>query len=194
MAVHKIKETLGKVVEDLCIELDEKEKRQDKVLTASREAIRLCARAIRDIHTNDVKLAKKSISDLEEKLKELKSVEKDFEHISKQTYQEYAEIKLFYAISQKQKVPSASELQISIDAYLSGFADCVGELRRALQLALKEGDKEDAEYYFEAMNEIYEELMLLKYSKSLVGSLKPKQDMVRGQLEHARSEILKFTN
>ena len=194
MTVHKIKETLGFTVENLCKELDEKEKRQDKVLTASREAIRLCARAIRDIHTNDVKLAKKSITELENKLEELRGVEKDFEHISKQAYQEYAEIKLFFAISQKQKIPTAKELNIPVESYLSGFADCVGELRRALQLALKDGNKKDAEYYFEAMNEIYEELMLLKYSKSLVGSLKPKQDMVRGQLEHARSEILKFSN
>ncbi len=194
MAVHKIKETLGSTVEGLIKELDEKEKRQDKVLTASREAIRLCARAIRDIHTNDVKLAKKSISELESKLDELRAVEKDFEHIAKQAYQEYAEIKLFFAISQKQKIPTSQELGITTESYLSGFADCVGELRRALQLSLKDGNKKDAEYYFEAMNEIYEELMLLKYSKSLVGSLKPKQDMVRGQLEHARSEILKFTN
>ena len=41
------------------------------------------------------------------------------------------------------------------------------------------------------MNEIYDHLMVLKYSGSLVGPLKHKQDMVRGQVEHARSEMLR---
>ena len=49
-----------------------------------------------------------------------------------------------------------------------------------------------AEYYFAALDSLYEQLMVLKYSSSLVGSLKRKQDVLRGQLEAARGEMLRL--
>ena len=182
---------LSESIAEIDAKLHEMEKRQDAVLTASREIIRDCAKAIRFIHTDDLKSCEKTVSEMEKKIIELKKVEKDFEHISQQSYQEIVEIKTLLALFKRKDIPSMEELKVDYQAYLSGLADCVGELRRALQLSLRKGKKDDAEYYFEKMNEIYDNLMILKYSSSLVGPLKRKQDVLRSQIEQARSEMLR---
>ena len=56
---------------------------------------------------------------------------------------------------------------------------------------MKDGEKEEAEHYFKEMNALYDNVMVLNYSGSIVGSLKPKQDAARRQVEQARSEILR---
>ena len=182
---------LEKTVQKIIAVLDEKEKRQDKVLALSREIIRDSARAIKDIHLDEAAEAKKAVAALDEKMKEMRKIDEGFRHISNNCYQEYAEIKSLYALLQRKELPSYEELGIDYIPYLTGLADTVGELRRQIQLALRSEKKEDAEYFFNRMNEIYENLMTIKYSSSLVGSLKHKQDVIRGQLEQSRSEMLK---
>ena len=171
--------------------LDEKEKRQDRVLALSREIIRDSARANKDIHLDEAAEAKKAVAALDGKMKEMRKIDEGFRHISNNCYQEYAEIKSLYALLQREELPSYEELGIDYLPYLTGLADTVGELRRQIQLALRAGKKKDAEYFFDKMSEIYENLMTIKYSSSLVGSLKHKQDVIRGQLEQSRSEMLR---
>ncbi len=191
MKQGKITKVLGKVVNQLVDRLTEKEKSQDKVLTLSREFIRECAKAIRHLHTDNPTEAKKIMAGLKAKLNELKEVGKDFPHIIDTPMQEYAEITIFSAVVDKKELPTPADLGIPVEPYLAGFLDASGEMRRSLQLSLKEGKHEEAEYYFQCMNDIYNELMLLKFSASLVGNLKRKQDVLRAQLEHARSEMLR---
>lgn len=186
-----IKKVLGKVVEELAAQLREKEKNQDKVLPLSREVVRDCANAIRHLHTGDKKESEKVIIELTKKVRELQKVGEKFPHIIDQPLQEFAEIMIFYSLLFHRPMPSPHDLAIPVKPYLSGVADTVGELRRALQLALKDENHKEAEYLFQCMNQIYDELMVLKFSASLVGNLKHKQDMVRGQLEHSRSEMLR---
>ncbi len=191
MKQTKITKVLGKVVNELVDKLTAKEKNQDKVLTLSREFIRECAKAIRHLHTGNPAEAKKIMAALKAKLSELKEVGKDFPRIIDKPLQEYAEIMIFSAVVDKKDLPTNTELGIPVEPYLAGFLDASGEIRRSLQLALKEGNHKEAEYYFQCMNDIYNEMMLLKFSSSLVGNLKRKQDVLRAQLEQARSEMLR---
>ncbi len=184
--------SLEKTIEEFEKELAGKEKRQDEVLQRSRELIRYCAKAIRHIHTEDYKSAEELAEILDTETKKLAKVAgEDFHHIAQNAYQEYVEIKAFLALMKKKDLPTPKDLGIDVLSYLNGLADCVGELRRALQLSLRAGKKKDAEYLFEKMNYIYDNMMVLKFSSSLVGQLKRKQDMVRGQIEQARSEMLR---
>lgn len=184
--------TLEKTVSELEKKLTDQEKRQDEVLSLSREIIRLCAKAIRHYHTGNPAEAKTVLKNLDGDVKRLSKVSgEDFQHIAQNAYQEYAEIACLSALLEREKLPTPSDLGIDTLSYLAGVADCVGELRRSLQLSLRAGKKEDAEYLFEKMNYIYDNLMVLKFSSSLVGPLKRKQDMVRGQVEQARSEMLR---
>jgi len=182
---------LEKTVQKIIAVLDDREKRQDRVLALSREIIRESAKAIKSIHLEDLGETKRAIAGLDEKIAELKKTDAGFGHIANNCYQEYAEIKSFYAIITRKEIPSYEELGIDFIPYLTGLADTVGELRRQIQLALKAANKKDAEYFFGKMNEIYDNLMVIKYSSSLVGPLKHKQDVIRGQLEQARSEMLR---
>ncbi len=184
--------TLESTISRIDGELAAREKRQDTVLQHTRLVIRDCAKAIRHLHTGQFVEADSLVKDLDAHVRDLeKSAAKDFYHIGQQAYQEYAEIKCLIALVHKKPLPSPEELGLDDQSYLAGLADCVGELRRSLQLALRDGNKKEAEYFFEKMNHIYDNLMVLKYSSSLVGPLKRKQDMVRGQVEHARSEMLR---
>ncbi|MFH1750386.1 MAG: hypothetical protein ABH863_01780 [Candidatus Micrarchaeota archaeon] len=182
---------LHKAVIKLTAILDEREKNQDAVLKLSREIIRDCARAIKSLHVQELGEMEKLISEIDRKLEVLRKHDGDFPHISQQCYQEVVEIKALNAIFKRQEIPDYVELNVEFQPWLSGLADVVGELRRALQLSLRASKKEDAEYYFGKMNEIYDNLMVLKYSGSLIGGLKHKQDMMRGQIENARSEMLR---
>jgi translin len=171
--------------------LNQREKDQDIVIRMSREIIRDCASAIKCIHVGDMPGMEKLVAEIGSKKTELQKHDAQFKHISQQCYQEIVEIKSLEAIFKHKEIPDYEELGVDYQPWLSGLADCVGELRRALQLSLRASKKEDADYYFGKMNELYDNLMDLKYSSSLVGGLKHKQDMIRGQIEQARSEMLR---
>ncbi len=182
---------LEESVTEIVRELGEKEKRQDEVLRLQREIIRDCALAIRHIHTGELAGSKAVVAGIEKKVARLRGLDSELERNSSQCYQEYVEIRALDAIFSRKPVPSRKSLGVDAVAYLNGLADTVGELRREIQLALSGGKRKDAEYFFDVMNEVYDNLMLVKFSSSLVGPLKHKQDVIRSQLEQARSEMLR---
>lgn len=182
---------MQKAISKIIKNLDQKEKDQDIVIPMTRDIIRDCAKAIKSIHVNDLPEMDRLVKGIERKMADLQKHDKEFKNISSQCYQEIVEIKVLEALFKRKEIPDYDDLGVEYQPWLSGLADCVGELRRALQLSLRAGKKQDADYYFEKMNEIYDNLMVLKYSSSLVGGLKHKQDMIRGQIEQARSEMLR---
>lgn len=182
---------LGKAIDAIIKVLAEKEKKQDKVLSLSREIVRDCAKAIKSVHSGETKEFRESLSAVEKGVKKLKQVDADFHHISQQCYQEYVELHALAAVLEKKDFPSHEELCVPVIPYLNGLADVVGELRRQIQVSLKNGNKKEAEYFYDRMNELYETLMLIKFAPSLVGGLRRKMDVARVQVEQARSEILR---
>jgi translin len=178
---------LEEAIKVIDAELAEKEGRQAALLQKSRNAVRACAKAIKALHVGE----EPDLKALDAAVEELQSMDAGFEGITRTAYQEYAEIKCFHAIKNKRELPDYRELGIPPLQWLTGLCDCVGELRRALQIALKDGEKEEADYYFQKMNELYDNVMVLNYSGSIVGNLKPKQDAARRQVEQARSEVLR---
>ncbi|VVB67019.1 Translin family protein [Candidatus Norongarragalina meridionalis] len=185
--ITKLEETMGKIVKTLA----EKEARMDRVIQLNRAIVRDCARAIKEIHNGDMKECEKIVALLDVKIKSLTRDAEGFEGIASACWQEYTEIKCLLAVSQKKEMPDYEELGVPYLEYLTGLCDCVGELRRMMQTALMKDKPKDAEYYFNKMNEIYDNVMTIKYSGSLIGSLKRKQDVARSQVEQARSEMLR---
>ncbi|NUN11754.1 hypothetical protein HUU53_03860 [Candidatus Micrarchaeota archaeon] len=184
---------LEKIINDLDSKLKALELKQDETLALNREVVRLSARAIRDLHTNNEKECKKNVSELEKKVSELKKI-KEFDNIARGALQEFVEIKCLFALLEGKEIPSYEELGVSYQVWLSGLSDCVGELRRALLIAIKNSDSLRAEELFSQMENIYDNLMVLKYSSSLVGDLKRKQDLLRGMVEASRSDLLRLKN
>jgi len=183
----KVESTIKAIVATM----SEREKRQDEVLRLQREVIRDCALAIRHLHTGQIKDAEKVAGDAEKKLDKVRKLDSDLKRNSAQCFQEFVEVKSLLALVQRKPVPSMEELDVDAVAYLNGLADTSGELRRAMQIALGDGKRKEAQYYFDCLSELYDNLMLVKFSSSLVGPLKHKQDVVRSQVEQARSEMLR---
>lgn len=168
------------------------EKRQDQVLVLSREIVRDCATAIKHLHTGEMKTAKQLVVEIDAKIKKLSSIKQGFEGTAAIAFQEYVEIKTLIAILEEKPLPDFESLGIDYRQFLSGLADVTGELHRSMLIALRNKNVKKAEYLFDCMETIYDNLMTLKYSSSLVGALKPKQDSIRGQVEKARGQLLEL--
>ena len=171
--------------------LEDKEKRQDTLIPLTRQVVRECATSIKAMHADNLQTAKEHLELAGKGLEELKRLSTGLEATGAVAPQEFVEASCLMAVFEKKALPKQDELGVDDLAYLNGLADCVGELRRELQLALRRGDATEAERYYDAMDAIYENLMVIRFSSSLVGSLKRKQDVARGQLEQARSELLR---
>jgi translin len=88
------------------------------------------------------------------------------------------------------KIPSQKELGVPDLAYLLGLLDAVGELKREMYECLRRKDKKGAELYFKLMEEIYDELLTLRFSNAVLPEFRHKQDAARHQIEQARGELI----
>ncbi len=189
MGKTKIAEGIGKIVKVL----EMRESEQDKILGSTREIIRHCSNGIKLIHAGEIAKAKK---DIEAAMKKVAPFSKtvEFSHLLTQVYQEIAEARLLLAAVGEKPLPSYEELGMPFEPYLLGLCDLIGELRREMLEMLKKGKKKDAERYFELMSGIYDELMPVRFSNSLLPNFRKKQDVARSQVEQARSELVRATS
>jgi translin len=73
--------------------------------------------------------------------------------------------------------------------YVLGLADVIGECRRVVLDALREGDAEKGEEYLKTMDGIYVELMALDEAYMLVPGLRRKCDVARRIIETTRGDV-----
>lgn len=182
-----------KEFENLFKELKEREKKHDEVLVVSREIIRDCANCIKDIHLGQLNLVKKQVSSIKLKLSKANKEYDYFENNLFTATQEYVEVALLYSILSQNKIPTHKELDVDSVSWLNGLADCTGELRRQFLIALINDQTSKAKKIFGILEEIYEELMTVKFGQSIVGPLKHKQDVLRNVVESCRSELVKYS-
>lgn len=171
-------------------ELQKKEKKMDEVLSNTRTAVRFCANSIKSVHSKDFKEAERNLKEAEKILKKLKPLRTDFRSQIDHIFQEYVEAKVLLAISLKKPIPSPKQTFSPSVPYLLGLLDCVGELKREMYESLRKGDKKEAERYFIHMENIFDSLMHLKFSNSILPDFRRKQDVARIQIEQARGELI----
>ena len=83
------------------------------------------------------------------------------------------------------------ELEVTPSAFLNGFADAVGELRRYALTKLIEGDFQTAQRMLEIMERIYESLMeFTSFPEKLVPGLRKKLDVARMSIERTKSDYI----
>jgi translin len=192
MARHKKKPKNELKISSIVEDLEKQEKKHDLVIANSRPLVRNCANAIKCLHYGDVQAAKNELETLEKGLKKLPKIgDKDSHGMLEHIYQEAVEAKLLMAAIEHWPLPDYKKLKVTPQIYLLGLCDLIGELRRQMLEQLKQGDGKEAKYFFELMEDIYEQLSVIKFSNSLLPNFKRKQDVARIQLEQARSEILR---
>lgn len=170
--------------------LSEKEGKLDIVLSESRKVVRSCSNAIKAMHAYDMETAKKHLAEADAALKALAPYSEQFPAQLNHVYQEYAEAQIVLSAIELKKIPGYAKLKLPEIPYLLGLLDAVGELKREMYESLRRGNKHEAEFYFKMMEEIYDELLPLRFSNSVLPEFRKKQDSARHQIEQARGELL----
>lgn len=176
-------------IEQIEKKLYQKEKKLDKVLTETRKIVRSCSNSIKAMHAYDLKEAKKQLKNAEKGLDALSKDQEFHSHLN-HVYQEYAEARIVLSAIELKKVPSYAELKVPAIPYLLGLLDAIGELKREMYESLRRGNKHEAGFYFTMMEEIYNELLPLRFSNAVLPDFRRKQDGARAQIEQARGQLL----
>jgi translin len=182
---------LERSIDKMAGELKKKEASQDALLRLTRELVRECSVGIKLVHSKDMQAAEVQKKKAHELLLKIKKLEKGFEYLVDQSYQEYVELVLLVSIVKREEHPTHESLKLPFGPFMTGLLDCVGELRRQMLEELRAGNKNDAEYYFEVMSRMYEATLPLRFSNSILPNFRKKQDVARMQVESARSELLR---
>jgi translin len=166
---------------------------REEILKLSRDMIRECSIAIKNIHRKEFDNFNERINDIKSKHKDLLSlVNKNpgiFFKYLKTPEQEFVESLAFYSIIRKEEIPSPFELNINPLNYLLGLADVIGELRRYALDNIRNSRVEDLNVILENMDEIYTNLFTLDYPAGVTQDLRHKVDIARNLIEKTRGDI-----
>jgi translin len=187
---------LDEIANRMQTRLDEKDTVREIAIKSSRAVIRLSSGIVHAIHRRE------DVGDLySEALDEvhrLRSLLDDYPDIwgsglVGDALAEMAEASILMSVADSRDLPDPDELNIPMGAYLMGFADSIGELRRFSLEALRSGDIDAATEYLEMMEDMFMVLMRFDYPDALV-AIRRKQDIARSVLEKTRGEVAVAVN
>ncbi len=187
---------LDEIADRMQTRLDEKDTVREIAIKSSRAVIRLSSGIVHSIHRGE------NVADLySEALDEvhrLRSLLEDHPDIWSSglvgdALAEMAEASILMSLANDQDLPDPDDLNIPMGAYLMGFADSIGELRRFSLEALRSGDISSATEYLEMMEDMFMVLMRFDYPDALV-AIRRKQDIARSILEKTRGDVAVAVN
>lgn len=186
--------SLESIINDIDSCLREKDANREKVIAHSREIIRRSGSAVLAIHRRDRKGAKESMKAAAEALEEALQLcrqQQEFFYVGPmpQAFQEYAEAACVGAMVDGKPLPTPSRLGVPVEAYVTGLADAVGEMRRYALDSLRKDDIGEAERSLGLMEEAYTALKGLDFPRAVVPNLKRKVDVMRRLLEETRGDV-----
>ncbi|AAB88989.1 MULTISPECIES: hypothetical protein [Archaeoglobus] len=173
--------------------LEELEAAREELLKVLREMRIHSTKSIALIHAGKVEEAEQELKkaiELLEKVKAYREYPEIYFYLCNDAMQELVE-----AIAFKNAISGEFTFEIDLEvtpaAFLNGFADAVGELRRYALTKLIEGDFKSAERMLEVMEKIYERLMeFTTFPDKLVSGLRKKLDVARGGIERTKSDYI----
>ena len=170
--------------------LRKREEELDLVMIKNRQIVRSCSNAIKCMHSYEIAEAKKHLLEAKKELKTIQAFEGKFSNQLNHVLQEYAEAQIVLSAVEKKKIPTFSELKINEISYLNGLLDAIGELKREMYVSLRKKNRKEAAEYFSMMEQIYDELLPLRFSNAILPEFRRKQDVGRMQIENARGELV----
>lgn len=192
---NNISLTLENISDKIRVALSVKDSEREKCLKSCREIIRLSSTSIRAIHRHEKEQAAQLISSAAELvLKTQNDLEKKHPDLLNANYihdsfKEYAEASITYAIICDRTVPDPDKLRIPYPAYLNGLAESVGELRRFVLDSLRSNVFHVAEELLSIMDHIYTILVTMDFPDAITYGLRRNTDSVRGIIEKTRGDL-----
>ncbi|MFX1391043.1 MAG: haloacid dehalogenase [Promethearchaeota archaeon] len=166
---------------------------REEILKLSRNMIRDCSIAIKNIHRKEFNKFQDRLNKITKEHQDLLNlVNKNpgiFFKYLKTPEQEFVESIVFYSIISNKDIPSPFELNIDPLNFLLGLADVVGELRRYALDNIRNSQIEDLNNILERMEEIYTFLFTIDYPSGVTQDLRHKVDVARNIIEKTRGDI-----
>jgi len=186
--------SLKTVLREAKKELMQKDKVRENAHENMRKATSLSKQAILRIHQKRLDEAKGLIENAKEIILRLQNSAGEYPEIIyggmfSAALQEYSEANIFLRLIEEWQFIPPKEIGVPAVDYVLGLADVVGEYRRVVLDALREGNAEKGEKCLETMDEIYVELMALDEAYMLVPGLRRKCDIARRIIEATRGDI-----
>jgi len=166
---------------------------REKALPLCRDAIRHSSNAIRAVHRQEFKEAKKLLQNARRLITRAEQTIAGGELSNigfiRDAQKEFAEGSITLALATRKQPPNPEELKVSHAAYLNGLGEAAGEMRRYLLDSLRRDDLSRCEEILAAMDDIYSVLVTMDFPDAITGGLRHTTDMVRGVLERTRSDL-----
>ncbi len=184
---------LEKIVENIRLALDARDKARETVLPVCRDAIRFCSQSIRAIHRHQFDTAEELLGQAGELIRRAANTIASCPDIGsgmlRDAQKEFAEGNITFAIVNGKELPEPAELSVDGIAYLNGLGEAVGEVRRFILDSMRKGDLSRGEELLGVMDDIYSVLVTIDYPDVVTGGLRRTTDLVRGVLERTRSDL-----
>jgi translin len=146
------------------------------------------------MHQKKIEKATDSLKNAKEIISKLKGLAEEhpgiiYSGMHSAALQEYAEANLFLGLIRESRFVTPKEVNVPAVDYVLGLADVIGEYRRWVLDALREGDAEKGEEGLKMMDDIYIELMAMDEAYMLVSGLRRKCDVARRIIEATRGDV-----
>ena len=186
--------TLKAILKEVIEQLTQKDGVREKSQQSMRKATSLSKQSILLMHQKKYEKAKKSIENVKVIISKLQGAAKEnpdviYSGMYSAALQEYAEAIIFQGLIQESRFVTPNEIGMPAIDYVLGLADVIGEYRRLVLDALREGNAEKGEECLQTMDEIYIELMAMDEAYMLVPGLRRKCDIARRIIETTRGDV-----
>lgn len=185
---------LNQIADSVREHLEAKHRAREQALPLTREVIRLSANAIRAVHRREFAAAEALLAKARANLEQTESSlaqHQDIFHAGfvHDAQKEFAEANTTLALIAGRPLPTPEALGVMGPAYLNGIGETVGELRRHLLDALRQGEIAHCEECLDAMGDIYDVLVTMDYPEAVTSGLRRTADAMRGILERTRGDF-----
>lgn len=186
--------SLSKILAKLREEIEADDKVRESVLPLSREIVRRCGLAIKETHRSNFDEASKLVNEAHEMMQEAAAQVSQSDFISKAkildtAQQELAEASNVLSLIKHGEFTNPTKLDIPARPYLTGLADAIGELRRAVLDRLRSGDVKYGERLLSVMEDALDELNAFDFPNALIPDLRRKCDVARALIEKTRGDV-----
>jgi translin len=161
---------------------------RETLIKETREVISLCSKAIILLHGDKIVEAEALLDKSFLLIKNLKKhVIFDLDRYLWPAEQEYVEAFILKEIVDRKPVLSSYDsLNVSLNAYVTGLLDCIGEIKRMIYDSLRKNDTDFSSSLFEIMQSIYDLIYPFSIYDNIVPGIRKKLDVSKRIIEDVR--------
>jgi translin len=161
---------------------------RETLIKETREVISLCSKAIILLHSDKNSEAGALLEKSSLLIKNLKNyVIFDLDRYLWPAEQEYVEAFILKEIVDRKPILSSFEkLHVSLNAYVTGLLDCIGEIKRMIYDHLRKNNFDFSISLFEIMQSIYDLIYPFAFYDNIVSGIRKKLDVSKRIIEDVR--------